>query len=146
MKSTSLGDVTVLAEQDLHNLTEIMRPAAPQWRTIGGSLGILDSDLSIIQHKPALLQEGTTGYLREMLSQWLKWGSPNHPSPTLEALVVALQNIGHESLAVNLKSMFLQRKGWFVCILYTTVSIEALCEHYKKGCVHGACGTAKHHV
>ena len=123
-----------------------MRPAAPQWRTIGGSLGILDSDLGIIQHKPALIQEGTTGYLREMLSQWLKWASPNHPSPTLEALVVALQNIGHESLAVNLKSMFLQRKGWFVCMLYSTVSNEALCEYYKKSCVHGPCGTAKHHV
>ena len=95
-----------------------MRPAAPQWRTIGGSLGILDSDLSIIQHIPALIQEGTTGYLRKMLSQWLNWAPPNHPSPTLEAVVVALQNSGHESLAVNLKSMFLQRKGWFVPNLF----------------------------
>ena len=111
-----LGGVTILAKRDLHSLTEILRPAAPQWRTIGGSLGILDSDLTIIQHKPALIQEGTTGYLREMLSQWLKWAPPNHPLPTLETLAVALQNSGHESLAVNLKPMFLQRKGWFVCI------------------------------
>ena len=110
----TLGDVTILAERDLHILAEIMRPAAPQWRTIGGCLRLLHSDLNIIQHSPLLISEGTTGYFREMLSQWLKWAPPNHPLPTLEALVVALQNSGHESLAVDLKSMFLQRKGWFV--------------------------------
>ena len=111
-----LGGVTILTEQDLHSLTEIMRPATPQWRTIGGSLGILHSDLTIIEHNPVLIQEGITGYFREMLSQWLKWAPPNHPSPTLEDLAVALQSSGHESLAVNLKSVFLHRKGWFVCI------------------------------
>ena len=131
-----------------------MRPAAPQWRTIGGCLGILDSDLGIIQHKPALIQEGPTGYLREMLSQWLKWAPPNHPSPTLEDVVVALQNIGHESLAVNLKPMFLQRKGWFVCTQLETsnfinivdqlpkcmlaVRVMKPCVLQRKGCVHMA--------
>ena len=110
----TLGGVTILAEQDLHILTEIVRSATPQWRTIGGCLGLLHSDLTIIQHSPLLISEGTTGYFREMLSQWLKWAPPNHTLPTLEALVVALQNSGHESLAVNLKSMFLQKKGWFV--------------------------------
>ena len=139
-----LGGVTVLAERDLHNLTEILRPAAPQWRIIGGSLGLLHSDLTIIQHRPLLIQEGTTGYFREMLSQWLKWAPPNHPLPTLEALAVALQSSGHESLAVNLKPMFLHRKGWFVCIQLeignliggstskvhaSSESNEALCEY-----------------
>ena len=88
-----------------------LRPAAPQWKTIGGSLGILDSNLTIIQHSPILFPEGSLGYFREMLSQWLKWAPPNHPWPTIEALVVALQNNGQESLAVNLKSVFQQRKG-----------------------------------
>ena len=111
-----LGGVTILTEQDLHTLTEIMRPAAPQWRTIGGSLGLLHSDLTIIEHNPVLIQEGITGYFREMLSQWLKWAPPNHPSPTLEVLTVALQKSGDESLAVNLKPMFVHRKGWFVCV------------------------------
>ena len=110
----TLGGVTVLAEQDLHILTEIVRSATPQWRTIGGCLGLLHSDLTIIQQSPLLIQEGAIGYFREMLSQWLKWAPPNHPLPTLEALVVALRTSGHESLAVNLKSLFLQRKGWFV--------------------------------
>ena len=70
-----------------------------------------------------LIQEGTTGYLREMLSQWLKWAPPNHPSPTLETLAVALQKSGDESLAANLNLMVLQRKGWFV---YTQVEISSL--------------------
>ena len=118
-----LGGDTILAEQDLHILTEILRPVAPRWRNIGGSLGILDSDLTIIQHNPVLIQEGTTGYLREMLSQWLKWAPPNHPSPTLETLAVALQKSGDESLAANLNLMVLQRKGWFV---YTQVEISSL--------------------
>ena len=88
-----------------------MRPATPQWRTIGGSLGFLDSDLNIIQHSPLLIPEGTPGYFREMLSQWLKWAPPNHPWPTLNTLAVALQSSGHECLAVNLALSYAQRKG-----------------------------------
>ena len=56
-----------------------MRPAAPQWRTIGGCLGILDSDLGIIQHKPALIQEGPTGYLRGDAESVVEMG-PSQPS------------------------------------------------------------------
>ena len=107
----ALDDSVTLSEQDLHILTEIMRPAIPQWRTIGGSLGFLDSDLNIIQHSPLLIPEGTPGYFREMLSQWLKWAPPNHPRPTLKALAVALQSSGHECLAVNLALSYAQKKG-----------------------------------
>ena len=88
-----------------------MRPAASQWRTTGGALGFLDSDLTIIQNSPSLIQEGTTGYVREMLSQWLNWAPPNHPWPTLEALEAALRSSGHERLALQLRSLFLQQKG-----------------------------------
>ena len=109
--SVALGAGIILSGDDLHILTEIMKPAAPQWRTIGGSLGIPDSNLNIIQHTPILLLEGPPGYFREMLSQWLKWAPPNHPWPTLEALAAALQINGQEGLAVNLKSVFQQRKG-----------------------------------
>ena len=107
----ALGDDVILSEQDLHILTEILKPAAPQWRTIGGSLGILDHDLNIIQHSPLAISEGLPGYLRDMLSQWLKWAPPNHSWPTLEALAVALRSSGHEGLAFNLKPLFSQRKG-----------------------------------
>ena len=101
----------ILAGQDLHILTEILRPAVPQWRQIGGALGILEYDLDIIQHSPMLIPVGPPGYLREALTQWLKWAPPNHPWPTIEALAHAVQSIGQEGLAFNLKSLFLQKKG-----------------------------------
>ena len=101
----------VLTAQDLHILTSIMKPAAPHWQAIGGALGILPSDLTIIQQSPLLIPEGPTGYMRQMLSQWLNWAPPNHSWPTLEALETALRSSGSESLAFQLRSLFLQQKG-----------------------------------
>ena len=101
----------VLTAQDLYILTSIMKPAAPQWQAIGGALGFLYSDLTIIQQSPLLIPEGSTGYMQQMLSQWLNWAPPNHPWPTLEALEAALRRSGQESLAFQLRSLFLQQKG-----------------------------------
>ena len=105
------GSPVTLTEKDLYQLTDTLRAAAPQWRVIGGTLGILDSDLTIIQHTPLLVQEGPLAYFREMLTQWLKWAPPNHPVPTVETLALALQENGHEALAADLWSLFLQKKG-----------------------------------
>jgi len=105
-----LGGV-ILTEQDLYGLTHTLRVAAPKWRAIGGTLGIRDSDLSIIQHNLGLVPEGPTGYFREMLTQWLKWAPPNHPSPTVEVLALALQRNGYEALAANFRSLFPQKEG-----------------------------------
>ena len=101
----------VLTAQDLYILTSIMKPAAPHWQAIGGALGILPSDLTIIQQSPLLTPEGPTGYMRQMLSQWLNWAPPNHSWPTLEALEMALRRSGQENLAFQLRSLFLQQKG-----------------------------------
>jgi len=32
---------------------------------------------------PLLIPEGSPGYFKEMLIQWLKWAPPNHPPPTV---------------------------------------------------------------
>ena len=104
-----------MTEQNLHILTEILRPAAPQWHRIGGALGIPEYDLTIIQHNQVFTMEGPLGYLRELLSQWLKWAPPNHPWPTIEALSLAVQSTGQEGLAFNLKSLFLQTKASEYC-------------------------------
>ena len=101
----------ILTEQDLYVLTHTLRVAAPQWQMIGGTLGILDSDLTIIQHTPLLVMEGSPGYFREMLTKWLRWAPPNHSLPTVEALALALQRNGHEALAASLGSLFVQKKG-----------------------------------
>ena len=104
-----------LTTEDLYILTSILKAAAPKWQTIGGALGFENDNLTIIQRKPLLIPESDTGYFREMLSQWLKWAPPNHPWPTIEALAFAIQRIGQEGLAVNLKPMFLQKKGSESC-------------------------------
>ena len=101
----------VLTAQDLHILTSIMKPAAPQWQAIGGALGLLPSDLTIIQQSPLLISQGPPGYFHEMLSQWLNWAPPDHPWPTLEALEAALRSSGSESLAFQLRSLFVKKKG-----------------------------------
>ena len=111
--SDSLDNGIILTEQDLHILTQRLKPATPQWKAVGLALGFLDHELTTIESKPLLVPEGTTGYFRELLSQWLKWAPPNHPSPTIKSLGDALQCSGHESLEVDLMT---QRKGgmnWF---------------------------------
>ena len=104
------GDI-FLTEEDLSILLDSLKPATPKWRDAGLALGFLDHELATIEQKPLLIPEGPTGYFREMLSQWLKWAPPNHSWPTLEALQPALQESGHEGLAVQLIPMFLQKKG-----------------------------------
>ena len=120
--STSGGDI-ILSEQDLYILTEILRPAAPQWKILGLAFGFLNHELTIIECKPLLIPEGPPGYFREMLGQWLKWAPPNHSPPTVESLALTLQSSGHEDLAVKLRTSFLQRKGRKVqCELSRVVS------------------------
>ena len=93
-----------LTEDDLFPITNMLRSAAPKWKEIGGALGIANSDLTIIENHPMLIPKGVTEYFREMLSTWLKWAPPNHPWPTIQDLVDAVRNSGHEDLAVKLQN------------------------------------------
>ena len=124
------GDI-ILREEDLVILLDTLKPATPQWKTVGLVLGFLDHELTIMERTPLLIPEGLTGYFREMLSQWLRWDPSNHPQPTLEALALALQSCGHEGLAVQLRPIFLQEKvinsansGGDAC---TCMSLKPLC-------------------
>ena len=98
----------------------MLRPAAPQWKTVGLALGFPNYELATIEHKPPLIQEGAPGYFREMLRQWLKWAPPSPPSPTLENLAPALQSSSHEDLAVKLRTTFLWKKGRGILIVHST--------------------------
>ena len=114
------GDI-ILREENLAILLDTIKPATPQWRDIGLALGFQNYELTTIERTPLLIPEGLTGYFREMLSRWLKWAPPNHSWPTLGTLGLALQRSGHEGLAVQLRPMFLQKKGTSTCIRATTV-------------------------
>ena len=106
--SILLGGEIILRDKDLVILLETLKPATPHWKTVGLALGFLDYELTTIECTPLLIPEGFTGYLREMLSQWLKWAPANHSWLTLETLALALQRSGHEGLAVQLRQKFLQ--------------------------------------
>ena len=61
-----------------------------------------------------LIPEGGSGYIRDMLNQWLKWAPPNHERPTVTALANALQKCQEENLAAKLRAEFKQKKGTWV--------------------------------
>jgi len=100
-----------LTDKDLFVLFQILEPATPKWKTIGLALGFLSYQLTVIERKPMLIPEGDSGYIRDMLNQWLKWAPPNHEWPTVTALATALQSCQQENLAVNLRAKFMQEKG-----------------------------------
>ena len=112
-----------LKEQDPHVLLSIIKPATSQWKQIGLALGFPYDELTTIEQKPLLIPEGSTGYITEMLNQWLKWAPPKHKYPTLTALAIALQKSGYENIAAELREQFSQQKGICVCVCVSIYNI-----------------------
>ena len=106
---------------DLKNILIAMKGMASRWYDIGIHLDFSDGELRAIQNMPLLLPEGVNGFLREMLSQWLKWAPPKHKWPTIECLAAALRNIGEEKVAHDLILKWNNGKGLFVCRYYEYV-------------------------
>ena len=63
---------------------------------------------------PLLLPGGVNGFLREMLSQWLKWAPPEHKLPTKECLAAALRYVGEEKIAHDLTLKWSFGQGLYV--------------------------------
>ena len=93
-----------LHAEHLQLLLTLTDEAAPLWETIGLELGFTYSEISWIASKPLRTPEGTLGYYREMIAQWLQWGTLSHPLPTVEALTSALRKAGREQLALQIES------------------------------------------
>ena len=92
-----------LNEDSIQHLLTVTGKAAPQWQDVGIHLGFKLSELRLIEVRPPLMLEGSPGYYREMIGQWLEWATPNHPLPTVEALTSALRKAGRERLALELE-------------------------------------------
>ena len=101
-------DETILTEMDLKNILIAVQDIAFRWYDIGIHLEFLDGELKM----PLLLPEGVNGFLREMLSLWLKRAPPKHQLPTIECLAVALRSVGQEKIAHDLIQKW---KGLCVC-------------------------------
>ena len=121
-----LGSDTIVVERDLLNLLTIVGGAATQWKTVGTLLGLLNSELATIEQKPLLISEGSTGYFREMLSQWLKQGPPTHDWPSIGSLVSALRNAGEERMAHDLQEKYSLKSGRCTSLSNTLESILLL--------------------
>ena len=97
---------TRLKKQHLTLLYGQLSGHASKWRDIGIYLKFLSNELDIIEAKPSLYHEGTKGFLREMISEWLEWapgdqrGSEQYA--TLEALKIAVSSAGLGTSAADL--------------------------------------------
>ena len=97
---------TRLKKQHLILLYGQLSGHASKWRDIGIYLKFLSNELDIIEAKPSLYHEGTKGFLREMISEWLEWapgdqrGSEQYA--TLEALKIAVSSAGLGTSAADL--------------------------------------------
>ena len=106
----------MLDDSELHFLLTLTDKATPQWKKLGLELGFTHNDLQKIEHKPLLMLEGTEGYYRELIAQWLEWAPPNHKLPTVQALSCALKNVGQERVAYELE----KAKGTFIPTSYVS--------------------------
>ena len=77
------------------------KKAADRWRVIGWELEFKADELDALVREPG--RHGDEDYYAAMLRKWLDWAPPNHPLPTLSALVAAIRKSGKERLANDLK-------------------------------------------
>ena len=98
----------VLSIWDLHGLLTLLAHAATKWRFIGLALCFSDPHLETIAHKLTNLAGGPLECFRDMLSQWLRWGPPDHDQPTVNALATALRapTVKERRLANELQQNF----------------------------------------
>ena len=81
-------------------LFQFTKQACSEWRRIGRELGFT----TITREGARTTQED---YYAAMLSIWLDWAPPNHPTPTVdERLSSALRKAGNERLALDLQKKY----------------------------------------
>ncbi len=93
------ADGTPLSEADLADILTVVKDAAYTWYDIGIYLEFSNGKLKAIKSHPLLIPEGVSGYLREMLTEWLKG---THKLPTKEFLAHALRKVGEKRIAQDL--------------------------------------------
>ena len=89
--------IQVLGEDHCTQLFQMTRKASGKWRAIGMELGFKTDKLDALVGEPGC--HGDESYYTAMLRKWLDWAPPNHPFPTLSALVAAIRKSGKERLA-----------------------------------------------
>jgi len=107
----------VLRINDLDLIYSLVKEDSANWNDIGLKLGFQAGELTEIQSMPVLIVQGTAGYLKELLTRWLK---RKNPPPYLQVLAQAIYNAGNERLGSELVEKYTkQKKGisWNVLAL-----------------------------
>ena len=93
----------LLSINNLDLIYDLVKEDSANWYRIGLKLGFQAGELTAIQNKPLLIVEGTEGYLRELLTRWLK---RDNPPPYLHVLAEAIYKAGNESLGIGLLTRY----------------------------------------
>ena len=92
MATTDKIDVK-LTERDIAELFELIHSYSSKWEMIGLQLKFAPSELDYIKSMPLLLTSAPASFLKELLSRWIQWPTPRHPTrPTLRALCASLRS------------------------------------------------------
>ena len=87
------SDIKVVTEKELVTLLELIHTFSSQWDIIGMVLGFAPSELDKIKNMSSLFKSAPTGWLKELLSQWVQWPTLSHPTkPTMTALCTSLRS------------------------------------------------------
>jgi len=102
----------VLSINDLDLIYSLVKEESAKWFSIGLKLGFQAGELAEIQNMPLLIVQGPAGYLRELLTRWLKL---TKPLPYLQVLAKAIYDAGNERLGRELVDKYRlatkQKKG-----------------------------------
>ena len=101
-----------LKEFDHANIFKSTRSACTKWRAIGWELGFATDELDAIVREPG--RNGDEDYYEAMLKWWLDWAPPNHTSPSLHSLLLALRATGKERQANDLAAKY-EVRGLLLC-------------------------------
>jgi len=110
---STVPDGILLRIDDLDLVYDLVKEDSANWYSIGLKLpGFKAGELTEIQNMPLLIVQGPAGYLRELLTRWLKL---TKPLPYLQVLAKAIYDAGNERLGRELVDKYRlatkQKKG-----------------------------------
>ena len=98
----------LLRTQDLETLTDVLGDAEYKWRAIGAALGLTQHNLETLEISSIMSP------LSDVLKLWLQ----NQKQPTVEHLIIVLQDIGERTTAHRIGKKFLNQRGKCLCAIY----------------------------
>jgi len=98
----------LLRTQDLETLTDVLGDVEYKWRAIGAALGLTQHNLETLEIS------STVSPLSDVLKLWLQ----NQKQPTVEHLIIVLQDIGERTTDHRIGKKFLNQRGKCPCAIY----------------------------